>query len=229
LWRAGQERRFEMIRRWAEERTRGRVLENGCGVGEYLARLREESAFAVGMDIEFSRLVEAKQKNRNLVCAAGEALPFKRGVFDLVLSNEVIEHVQNDRQSIAESIAVLKDGGRLALFCPNRGYPFETHGIYIRGEYRFGNKLLVNYLPKKWRNRLAPHVRAYSRADLHRLFTGLPVKVVFRTIIFGAYDNIIQRQPVVGKYFRAIIQALEKTPLKFFGLSHFWVVEKKSL
>ncbi|MDP2965477.1 MAG: class I SAM-dependent methyltransferase [Pelolinea sp.] len=218
-----------MIRRWSEERTRGKVLENGCGVGEYLAWLGEEAAFAVGIDVEFSRLVEAKQKNRNLVCAVGEALPFKRIFFDLVLSNEVIEHVHDDRQAITESMAVLAEGGRLALFCPNRGYPFETHGIFIRGEYRFGNKLLVNYLPKEWRNRLAPHVRTYNRADLRRLFAGLPVTVVFRTTIFGAYDNIIQRRPAMGKLIRTVFQSLEKTPLKFFGLSHFWVVEKKVL
>jgi SAM-dependent methyltransferase len=227
VWRAGQERRLEMIRYWSAARSRGKVLENGCGVGEYLARLGEEAAFVVGMDIEFPRLVEAKQKNNNLVCAVGEALPFKRNFFDLVLSNEVIEHVQDDRQVIIESIAVLAIGGRLALFCPNRGYPFETHGIYLRGEYHFGNKLFINYLPKNWRNRFAPHVRAYNLTDLRCLFAGLPVAVVFQTAIFGAYDNIIQRHPAIGKLIRNILQTLEKTPLKFFGLSHFWVVEKK--
>ena len=213
MWRAGQERRLDLIRHWSEGRTKGRVLENGCGVGEYLARLSEEAAFAVGMDIEFPRLEEAKKKNSNLVCAAGEALPFKRDFFDLVLSNEVIEHVQDDRMAIAECAAVLAEGGRLVLFCPNRGYPFETHGIYIRGEYRFGNKFLVNYLPKKWRNRLAPHVRAYSSKDIYKLFTGLPVAVVFRTIIFGAYDNIIQRLPFLGKLIRAKFQVIGKNPV----------------
>ena len=227
VWRAGQVRRLDLIRHWSEGRSKGRVLENGCGVGEYLARLGEEAAFAVGMDIEFPRLEEAKKKNSNLVCAAGEALPFKHNFFDLVLSNEVIEHVRDDRMAIAECTAVLAEGGRLVLFCPNRGYPFETHGIYIRGEYRFGNKFLVNYLPKKWRSRLAPHVRAYNSKDIFKLLIGLPVIVVFRTIIFGAYDNIIQRMPFLGKLIRAKFQALEKTPLKFFGLSHFWVIEKK--
>ena len=226
MWRAGQERRLELIRHWSAGRAQGRVLENGCGVGEYLARLGKEAAFAVGMDIEFPRLKEAKKKNRNLVCAAGEALPFKRNFFDLVLSNEVIEHVQDDRMAISECAAVLVDGGRLVLFCPNRGYPFETHGIYVRGEYHFGNKFLVNYLPKKWRSRLAPHVRAYNSRDIFKLLIGLPVTIVFRTIIFGAYDNIIQRLPFFGKLIRAKFRVLEKTPLKFFGLSHFWVIEK---
>ena len=123
-------------------------------------------------------------------------------------------------------VRVLKPGGRLVLFCPNRGYPFETHGIYWRGKYHFGNIPLVNYLPRKWRDRLAPHVEIYTRRDLARLFEGLPVKFIRRTIIFGAYDNIIQRRPSLGKALRRLLQMLEHTPLKIFGLSHFWVVEK---
>jgi hypothetical protein len=54
-------------------------------------------------------------------------------------------------------------------------HPFETHGIYWRGKYHFGNIPLVNYLPRKWRDRLAPHVRVYSKRDLEKLFAGLPV------------------------------------------------------
>jgi hypothetical protein len=117
-------------------------------------------------------------------------------------------------------------GGRLALFVPNRGYPFETHGIYWRGKYHFGNIPLVNYLPHAWRDRLAPHVRVYARVDLERLFDGLPVKVVEQTVLFGAYDNIIARFKFFGKLMRNFLQLLEKTSLQRLGLSHFWVVEK---
>jgi hypothetical protein len=119
-----------------------------------------------------------------------------------------------------------KTGGRIVLFCPNRGYPFETHGIYWKGKYDFGNKLFINYLPRIWRDKLAPHVRIYSKRDLEKLFEGLPVKFIERTIIFGAYDNIIVRFGRLGKVLRGILQFLEKTPLKIFGLSHFWVIEK---
>ena len=124
--------------------------------------------------------------------ALGEHLPFPSTSFDLVLSNEVIEHVSDDLQAVKEMVRTLKPGGRLVLFCPNRGYPYETHGIYRKGVYEFGNKLFVNYLPRRWRNKLAPHVRVYSRRDL-RFFDGLPVRFIRRTVIFGAYDNIIAR------------------------------------
>jgi SAM-dependent methyltransferase len=138
----------------------------------------------------------------------------------------VLEHVQDDRQAVREIVRTLKPGGRLVLFVPNRGYPFETHGIYWRGRYKFGNIPLVNYLPRSLRDRLAPHVRVYSRGDLVKLFAGLPVKIIQRTIVFGAYDNIIARLGAPGRVLRAALQALESTPLKELGLSHLWVVEK---
>ena len=79
-----------------------------------------------------------------------------------------------------------------------------------------------------WRDKLAPHVRVYSRRDLESLFNGLPVKFIERTLVFGAYDNIIARFGGLGKALRGVLQMLEKTPLKELGLSHFWVVERQS-
>ena len=86
--------------------------------------------------------------------------------------------------------------------------------------------LVINYLPRSLRDKLAPHVRVYSKNDLQNLFDGLPVKFIEQIIVFGAYDNIIARFGLLGKILRGILQFLEKTPLKIFGLSHFWVVEK---
>jgi len=62
--------------------------------------------------------------------------------------------------------------------------------------------------------------------ELERLLAGLPARVVERTVIFGAYDNIIERFGALGRALRATLQFLESTPLRILGLSHFWVVEK---
>jgi len=221
VWRAGQERRLAMIRKYGADSVREKLLVNGCGVGEYLARLADDAQLAVGLDIELSRLFEAKKKNEHLVCAAGEHLPFRSGQFTAVLSNEVIEHVEDDRMAIEEITRSLKKGGLMILFCPNRGYPFETHGVYWRGKYHFGNKLFVNYLPRSLRNRLAPHVRVYTRGDLEKLFRGIPFEVELKTIIFGAYDNIIKKQPLLGKMLRAVIHFFEKNAHQSIGTFAF--------
>ncbi len=226
VWRAGQERRLALIRQAGGQRCQGVVLEDGCGVGAYLVRLKQQASFAVGLEIEHERACDAHALGSQVVCGAGEGLPFPDECFDLVLSHEVLEHVQDDRQSVSEIVRVLKPGGRLTVFVPNRGYPFETHGIYWRGTYHFGNKFLVNYLPRPWRDKLAPHVNIYTANDLKRLFTGLPVRIIEKQILFGAYDNIIARAPALGKTLRAVLQWLERTPLRVFGLSHFWIIEK---
>lgn len=226
VWRAGQERRLGMLLRAAGERLRGRVLENGCGVGMYVQRLAPYAGTVVGLEFDFERAAQARRTSPHILNAAGERLPFPESAFDVILSHEVLEHVQDDRQALAEMARVLRPGGRALIFVPNRGYPFETHGIYWRGRYHFGNIPLVNYLPRRWRDRLAPHVRVYSVADLQRLLAGLPLRVIERTVIFGAYDNIIARSPRLGKALRALLHWAENTPLRVLGLSHFWVIEK---
>jgi SAM-dependent methyltransferase len=231
VWRAGQDRRLQMILDAAGERIRGEVLENGCGIGMYVKRLAPYAGRVTGLEYDFARAAEARRlanrlANAEILCAAGENLPFPSGSFDLILSHEVLEHVRDDWLVVREMVRVLRPGGRMVLFVPNRGYPFETHGIYWRGHYHFGNIPLVNYLPRRWRDRLAPHVRIYTYHDLLPLFDGLPVRFIRRTVIFGAYDNVIARRPSVGKILRAILQGMERTPLRILGLSHFWVVEK---
>jgi len=226
VWRAGQQRRFDMIVDAAGERINGSVLVDGCGVGMYLDHLGQYSEYVLGLDIEFDRLLKAKEMSPKVINGAGESLPFPTNRFDLILSHEVLEHVRDDQAAINEIVRTLKPGGRLVLFCPNRGYPFETHGYYWRGNYHFGNIPLINYLPRNWRDKLAPHVNVYTRQNLAKLFDRLPVRFIERRTIFGAYDNIIARSPQIGNMIRRFLQWLEKTPLQVFGLSHFWVVEK---
>lgn len=226
VWRAGQERRLKMIIEAAGERIHGSILEDGCGVGQYMRAFETLGGKVTGLDYDFERVRDTVQLGLQAINAAGETLPYNCDTFDLVVSNEVIEHVADDRMTVEEMVRVLKPGGRLVLFCPNIGYPFETHGIYWQGKYSFGNKFLVNWLPRGWRNRLAPHVRVYSSADLTRLFAGLPAQMKTQTIIFGGYDNLVVRLGWFGKIIRSVMQFLERTPFKFFGLSHLWVVEK---
>ncbi len=180
VWRAGQERRLEMIRHAAGERIRGLILEDGCGVGMYVEKLSALGGTVIGLEYDRERAVEARRRSAHIVNTAGEAIPLPSSLFDLILSHEVLEHVQDDRAAVQEMLRALKPGGRIALFCPNRGYPFETHGIYWRGKYKFGNIPLVNYLPRSWRNKLAPHVRVYSKPRPGETLRGLAC-AVYRT------------------------------------------------
>lgn len=229
VWRAGQNRRLKMIYQWgrlASPHVR-RVFDFGTGLGLYLKQMQAvgpQIEFAAGSEYEFERAREATPHGH--VVNAAEPLPFPNNFFDLVLSHEVLEHVSDDRLAVQEMVRVLRPGGRVVIFVPNRLWFFETHGIYWRGEYHFGNKFAVNYLPDVWRNRLAPHVRAYTIASLRALFENLPVSLIHHTQIFPGYDKIIYRRPMLGSLLRTMTYTLENTPLRVIGLSHLLVMEK---
>lgn len=225
LWRAGQERRFQMVRRWVELEGK-RILDVGCGVGMYTAAFLRASPWVYGVEVERERAKEAHKRAAGIVQAIGEHLPFPDETFDLVFSHEVLEHVADDRRCVAEMVRVTRAAGHVVIFVPNRLYPFETHGIFWCGRYRFGNVPLVNWLPTPLRDRLAPHVRAYTAGGLRRLLRGLPVRVVHHTQIFPGYDNIVVRLPPLGQVLRSVTYFLEHTPMRIFGLSHLLIVEK---
>ena len=176
------------------------------------------------MDVAFDRV--QKGHALKLSQAVSEQLPFSDGTFDMTLLHEVIEHVQDDRASVAEAVRVLRPGGRVIIFAPNRGWPFETHGFFWSGHYHFGNIPLVPYLPDRLRRRLAPHVRTYTAGSIRRLANGLPARVIAHTQVYPGYDKLIARSPVLGKVLRSISYALEATPLRVFGLSHLLVLER---
>ncbi len=225
VWRAGQERRLAMLRQHAPLEGR-RVLDVGCGVGMYTSAFRRFTPHVFGIEIELERAREARHRAAGVAQAVGERLPFADASFDVVFSHEVLEHVADDARCAREMVRVTRPGGRLVIFVPNRLYPFETHGIYWRGRYHFGNKPLVNWLPNPLRDRLAPHVRAYTARGLRALFADLPVRVLAHTQIYPGYDNIVARQPRLGALVRRVTYTLERSPLRILGLSHLLVLEK---
>jgi len=225
VWGHGQERRLALIRRYVTLENQA-ILDVGCGLGMYVRAFRHFSSDVFGVDIDADKLLQAHRDLPYLTVATAESLPFPAGAFGVVLSHEVIEHVTDDRQAVADAVRVLAPGGRLAIFAPNRLYPFETHGAYWGDRYHFGNIPLVGYLPDRWRRRFAPHVRAYTRRGLRHLLTGLPVRIVAHTQIYPGYDKIAGHRPILGRLLRAVTYLLENTPLRAFGLSHLLVVEK---
>jgi SAM-dependent methyltransferase len=214
-----------MVCRWASLAGQ-RVLDVGCGVGMYTAAFLRHTPHVFGVEIEHERALEARQLTAGVIQSPGERLPLPDLTFDVLFSHEVLEHVDDDRACAAEMVRVTRAGGRILIFVPNRLYPFETHGFFWRGRYHFGNAPLINWLPTPLRDRLAPHVRAYTTGDLRRLFSELPVRFVHQTVIFPGYDNIVARASALGRLLRTLTYALEHTPLRAFGLSHLLVLER---
>ena len=120
-----------------------KLLEIGAGVGTFLITARTKyqiNAFGIEPSKdEFSPFNEISQtllREYNLpedivTCGNAEKLPFGDNSFDLIYSTNVLEHVQDARLVIEESIRVLKPGGFLQFVIPNYFSFWEGHyGIF---------------------------------------------------------------------------------------------------
>ncbi len=96
------------------------MLENGCGVGMYVAKLTELGSNVIGLEYDLERAIEAGINSDKIINAAGEFIPLPSSTFDLILSHEVIEHVQDDRAAICEMTACETWWTRSDLFSQSR-------------------------------------------------------------------------------------------------------------
>ncbi len=225
VWRAGQDRRLKLMQDHVPLAGQ-RILDVGCGVGMYVRAFSALSPHAYGVEIDLERARRAGAIVPGISLAPAERLPFADATFDVVLLHEVIEHVDDDAQTLAEACRVTRPGGHVIIFAPNRRYFFETHGAYFGRRYVFGLIPLVNWLPDRWRRRFCPHVRAYTPGNIRELLARLPCQERVFTQIYPGYDNIAARRPRLAALLRRITYGIEGTPLRTFGLSHFVVVQK---
>jgi SAM-dependent methyltransferase len=108
----------------AELRPGERVLDLGCGAGEFTAQLAAAGASVVGVEVAEAALARARARHPGVefrLVPIGGPLPFEDGAFQLVWASEVIEHVADTAPWLSEVRRVLAPGGRLLLTTPSHG------------------------------------------------------------------------------------------------------------
>ena len=116
------------------------VLDVGCGKGAFSRRLAEAGARVAGIDIT-GKFVEIAQQNMPYGIfseASATEIPFDDSQFDAVFSFEVLEHIPDTEEAIAEMVRVLKPGGKLLIIDknilgihPQYGIPLSLYKRYM--------------------------------------------------------------------------------------------------
>ena len=109
------------------------ALDFGCGKGEVVSLLRERGVDAYGADVFWGGMDWDEGPHRDLLrrdwireITAGR-LPFDDDTFDVIVSDQVLEHVENLEQSVAEMARVLRSGGRMYHQFPTKNIVLEPH------------------------------------------------------------------------------------------------------
>ncbi len=149
------------------------VLDIGCGTAPLLVAGAQRSKKLVGVDIAFRWLVVAKKRlveahlDLPLICACAEALPFPDGLFDRVVADSVLEHLQDQPRAVAECYRVMKRDGYLYVSTPNRfSLGPDPHVGLWAGSY-LPHRWLVAYVRRQ--GGIPPKRRLLSARSLTRL------------------------------------------------------------
>jgi SAM-dependent methyltransferase len=142
-----------------------RLLDLGCGGGRHAFEALRRGAVVTALDADAAGIKDAWAMMKAIqaedpACTGrggtGEAivgdargLPFSDGVFDRIIAAEVLEHVAEDRQVIAELVRVLRPGGTMAVTVP-----------------RWWPELLTWAISDEYHNVPGGHIRIYRRSAL---------------------------------------------------------------
>lgn len=112
------------------------ILDLGSGVGNFVVACRKKGLRAFGIEPDRigqgSSLTSLQIARKRLDTAAfasalGEQLPFADATFDLVVLDQVIEHVSDQARVLGEAWRVLKPQGAMYVACPNYLRFYEPH------------------------------------------------------------------------------------------------------
>ncbi len=109
-----------------------RVLDAGCGAGYGSALLAQDALEVFGVDLKSEAVAYARAhySEPNLFFAQGScaALPLASASLDLVVAFEVIEHIAEWRDFLAEARRVLRPSGQFVVSTPNKDYYTASRG-----------------------------------------------------------------------------------------------------
>lgn len=105
-----------------EQDENARLLDLGCGDGEFTLKVAERigTKQIYGVDIVEKRIAEAKARGIEIYrCDLNDTLPIESENFDVVLGNQIIEHLANTDVFVREIHRVLRTGGYAVITTPN--------------------------------------------------------------------------------------------------------------
>ncbi|MDB2636303.1 class I SAM-dependent methyltransferase [Alphaproteobacteria bacterium] len=96
-----------------------KLLEPGCGRGDFLSNFKKLDLDVEGVDISSESLNFDNDLKIKLCDIEKEKLPFSNDTFDVVFSKSFIEHLSKPEKYLEESFRVLKPGGILLTLVPD--------------------------------------------------------------------------------------------------------------
>lgn len=130
-----------------------RVLDIGCGDAGVVIAIAEQGAQTAGIELDEKSLERGRLRAEehgvevDLRSGVAEALPWEDASFDLVILDNVLEHVRDREKTLAEIRRVLRPGGFLYMVTPK---PFSLYSLWNDPHYDLAGLVLLPRNAQIW-------------------------------------------------------------------------------
>jgi 2-polyprenyl-6-hydroxyphenyl methylase/3-demethylubiquinone-9 3-methyltransferase len=190
----------------------GRVLDIGCGSGEFLAALLHHT----GVGVEPDRRYRALAGRKGLTVSPD----WPTGTFDAVTLWDVIEHVNDPVEIIGRAYERLRPGGVLLLDTPNRdGALYRLGELGARIRPGMGRTLAVQYAPDPF-----CHKQIFRKRDMRRLLDRFSEVTIRERFELSFPTDYYMRHFIRWAPIRRILNPVAKTALRLLPVRNKLVV-----
>jgi len=200
--------KVQVVRRFLGNVQGKRILDLGCGVGNFAALCADLGAQVVASDFAKSMITATSQRYGvifPIIRSSAEAPPFQRDHFDVALALDVIEHLYHPDQMLRRTHELLRPNGRL-LITTDRQARFHVGFLpkYVKDATRNGLTTLGLRKPpprSPYETPLCTHVHEYSMREL----ISLAENAGFQLIDFDTY-SLRPRYSLYGRTVEALMR-----------------------
>lgn len=138
-------RRDMILRLLKKEDKNSRILDIGCSGGALMESLQQRgfsNVFGIDRSPEATKRCREKGLSRAFEMD-GTKTTFDDKYFDVIVSSDTLEHIENDGRAVAEWRRILKPGGKLIVFVPAFNFLWSRHDEITQHYRRYSKRRLT--------------------------------------------------------------------------------------
>ena len=179
-----------------------RILDVGCGTGEYIRRANELGFSASGVEPADAMRQHAIERNpgSSIVSGVATELPYPDQSFDLVICIEVLRYLDqaDNRQALREMHRVLRPGGKMFLTSVNR---YALDGFFL---FYWLQRML------KGRSTELPHCEFVMPSEIEReIYDAGFSSAVHHGVLFGPMRMLYRVSEGLGRRVAPAIEPID--------------------
>jgi ubiquinone/menaquinone biosynthesis C-methylase UbiE len=161
---------------------KGRLLDAGCGSGEFVKPIQSKGYQYHGIDISDGMIKQSRDRfpDSSFSVSSIENTKFRDNFFDCVICIGVLEYLKRDTKALDEISRILKPGGTLIATFPNRSSPLTRLELFLsRKIARRVGSLHKEYTPRAARNLIQKRFEIENEAFVSFLPINIGIRLAF--------------------------------------------------